>query len=337
LTASTLAAPVREHALAMFALLARAEAAVHAVAVDDVVFHEVGAWDSIADFVAAAWLIDALGTPAWTWAPPPLGGGRVDTTHGVLPIPAPATALLLRGFELIDDGVPGERVTPTGAAILRHLAELGAARDGEGSPSGAHGAVLAATGTGFGTRRLPGVANVLRCLAFAEVEQRPGRMRDEQIASVQFEIDDQASEDLAVALERIRATPGVLEAYQTPMIAKKGRLATQVLVLARPQAVEAVSELCFAQTTTLGLRIAQVQRRVLARAQRRVRRDDADAAEVRVKVAIRPSGECTAKAEIDDLARAADNRAGRERLRRHVESRALEETGTDERRAATDD
>ena len=109
---SGLARPVAERATAIFSVLAEAEAEVHGIAVEDATFHEVGAWDSIADIVCAAWLIDSLEPVTWSCAPLPLGGGQVRTAHGRLPVPAPATALLLRGFPTFHDGVDGERGDP---------------------------------------------------------------------------------------------------------------------------------------------------------------------------------------------------------------------------------
>lgn len=307
---------VLEHALALFALLAEAEGAVHGIAPEDVEFHEVGAWDSIVDFVGAAYLIAALAPQCWTWGPLPAGGGRVHTAHGVLPVPAPATALLLRGMELIDDGVSGERVTPTGAAIVKYLSQLNGA---SGAIRAGRPQVMAQIGYGFGTRKLPGIPNVLRCLAYAPSTALPAA-EDEEIATLQFEIDDQPAEDLAVALERIRQTQGVLEVYQLAAFGKKGRLATQVQILARIDAVASVSELCLAQTTTLGLRISRVWRRTLLRAGLKTAVPEA----VRVKVASRPAGKLTAKAEMDDLAKIPGPRAKRERARRRAEAQALE-------------
>ena len=118
---SGLDADVKKHALAIFNLLAEAEAKVHGVEVDSVTFHEVGAVDSIVDIVAAAQLISLIRADRWTSAPLPIGSGRINSAHGVLPIPAPAAALLLQGLPVIDDGVPGERVTPTGAALAAYL------------------------------------------------------------------------------------------------------------------------------------------------------------------------------------------------------------------------
>jgi len=315
---------VLRHALALFALLADAEAEVHGVSPDEVEFHEVGAFDSIVDFVAAAYLIATLAPERWTCAPLPLGGGRVKTAHGVLPVPAPATALLLRGLDVIDDGVDGERVTPTGAAIVRYLTKPGPgpgqARARPGPGPGQAPVFVVAAGHGFGTRKLPGMANVLRVLAFTHSARLPGPL-DEEIATLAFEIDDQTAEDLAVALDRIREAPGVLDAAQIPVHGKKGRLATQVQVLARLDAADEVADLCLSQTTTLGVRIGRVWRRTAMRAVVETHVPEP----VRVKVAQRPTGEITAKAEIEDLARIPGDRSRREEARRRAESQALEQ------------
>lgn len=310
LTGAGLDPAVLDHALALVRALAQAEAAVHGIAPEEVEFHELGAWDSTVDFVAAAYLVARVGARTWTWSPVPLGGGRARTAHGALPVPAPATVELLRGMEVLDDGVGGERTTPTGAAILRHL------RSRFPGAAAAAPARIAATGNGFGAMRLPGIPNVVRCLAFAAVEALPAP-HDEEIATLQFEIDDQSAEDLAVALDRIRAAEGVLEVYQLAAYGKKGRLATQVQVLARVEAAQAVAETCLAQTTTLGLRIARAWRRTLPRA------SVDTTAGVRVKVAGRPSGDLTAKAEMDDLARLEGGRAGRQAARERAEDEAL--------------
>ena len=159
---SGLDADVKKHAVAIFELLAEAEAKVHGVEVDSVTFHEVGAVDSIVDIVAAAQLISLIRADRWTSAPLPIGSGRINTAHGVLPIPAPAAALLLQGLPVIDDGVPGERVTPTGAALAR-LSHRAQARR-----SGGRICRLSRSGVGFGARTLPGISNCLRALAFDE-------------------------------------------------------------------------------------------------------------------------------------------------------------------------
>ena len=298
--------PVRARALAIFALLAQAESEVHAVPVDQVSFHEVGSWDSIADICCAAWLIEALGAPTWSSAPLPMGSGRVQTAHGRLPVPAPASAILLRGFPLVGDEHPGERVTPTGAAIMRHL-----------SPSFEpmrEPMVLTGDGTGFGTSTFDGMSNVLRLLAF---ERQDAGLRSEPVSVLAFEVDDQSGEDLAFALEQVRALEGVLDVTQSVVIGKKGRMAARIQVLARPSAAHSAIEACFEQTTTLGVRHQVVERTVLARSAHQV---EVDGLPVRVKAAKRPRGAVTAKAEMDDVAQATGGRAARERLRAAAES-----------------
>ena len=301
---------VRARAAAIFSLLAEAESRVHGTPVDAVRFHEVGGWDSIADVVSAAWLIEALGASGWSSAPLPLGRGRVDTAHGTLPVPTPATVLLLEGMPVHDDGRPGERVTPTGAAILRHLAPSFAPLPGP--------LRLVRSGSGFGARELEGMSNVLRLLAFDPLEAQEAA--SDRVTVCTFEVDDQSPEDLAVALDRLRAIDGVLDVVQAPVFAKKGRLGAQVQVLAHPGARARVIDEVFAQTTTLGVRWHEVNRAVLARDAVRVLEGGGT---VRVKRARRPGGGFTAKAEMDDVAALAGGRAARERVRNEAEEAAL--------------
>ncbi|WP_020094800.1 LarC family nickel insertion protein [Methylobacterium sp. 285MFTsu5.1] len=311
LEAADLAPAVRAHALGIFGHLAAAEARVHGIAVDAVAFHEVGAADSIADIVAAAHLIAALEARSWSVSALPLGSGRVRTQHGPLPVPAPATTLLLAGFATLDDGIPGERVTPTGAAILRHLC---GDDPGRGRPRG----ILGRTGIGFGIKVLPGLSNCLRALVLEDgAASRPGR-RD--LAVIAFEVDDQSGEDLATGLDRLRAEPGIVDVVQMPVIGKKGRMMARIQVLVRPESLEAAVAACFRETTTIGLRYHPVEGAVLARAARTVEHDGRS---VRVKIVARPGGR-TAKAEADD-ARDRPDHAARAALRREAERLALEQ------------
>ncbi len=307
---------VRDHALAIFGHLARAEARVHGIAVAAVAFHEVGAWDSIADIVAGAHLVDALGAERWEIGPLPLGSGRVRTAHGPLPVPAPATVLLLEGFATIDDGVAGERVTPTGAAILRHLRELG-------SPEAPRGPRrLGRTGIGFGTKTLPGLSNCLRLLVFDEAgaaqpaHAKPAPHRE--LAVIEFEVDDQSAEDLAMGLDRLRGHEHVFDVVQMPMFGKKGRMTTHVRALARVDGVTEAIAACFRETTTIGLRHHVVEGAALPRALATV---EVEGRPVRVKVVDRPGGR-TAKAEADD-ALAHATHATRAAIRREAERLAL--------------
>jgi len=310
---SSLAPAVRAHAVGIFAVLAEAEGRIHGVPADAVTFHEVGAADSIADIVAAAAVIEAVGPARWSVAPLPLGGGTVQTAHGMMPVPAPATALLLEGFAMHDDGIAGERVTPTGAAILRYL-ECGAAAPVRGT--------LRRSGYGFGTRRLPGVSNCLRALVFEDgaAASAPGHR---ELAVISFEVDDQSGEDLATGLERLRALPGVHDVLQMAAFGKKSRLAVHVQVLAAPDALDAAVEACFRETTTIGLRTHMVEGRALAR---RFAGVEIDGQEATVKLVERPGENgatvVTGKAEADHL-RPVASHAARMRLRQQAEQLAV--------------
>jgi len=312
LQACALTPSVRAHAIGIFTVLAQAEAKVHGKTIDTVSFHELGEWDSIADIVGAAFLIDAFASPGaaatWSVSSLPLGRGRAKTAHGILPIPTPATVLLLEGFEFADDGLEGERVTPTGAAILRHL--------GCTQSASRRSRRLLRTGIGFGTRTFTGISNVLRVLAFEEVREHRG---SDEVAQVQFEVDDQTPEDLAIALDKLRAHPSVLDVLQTPAFGKKGRMTMHIQLLADVADMEAVFDACFSETTTIGLRFQVMQRRKLARASTTV---EAAGRQMRVKIAERP-GRTTAKVEADDLLNVIGGRAERERLQREAEQVVL--------------
>ncbi len=206
-----------------------------------------------------------------------------------------------------DDGVPGERVTPTGAAILRHLDCFGCAR-----PPG----VLRRSGLGFGTRRLPGMSNCLRVLVF-EAAGTASTLEHRELAVINFEVDDQSGEELGAGLERIRAAAGVHDVIQIAAYGKKGRLAAHVQVLARPDALDAVVGLCFEETTTIGLRTQLVQSRALPR---RLVEVPVRGRPVRVKLVERPGG-VSGKAEADDVLATA-GQASRRRLRGEAEAEA---------------
>ena len=300
---SKLTSGVRQHTLGIFQLLAEAEARVHGIAVDDVHFHELADWDSIIDIVSAAWLIERIGAKSWSVAPLPLGSGLVNTEHGPLPVPAPATTLLLQGLETRDDGIPGERVTPTGAAILQYL-KPGART--------AQSGVLQRQGFGLGSRTLPDRANVLRMLAWENVT---ADLQTEQIIVIEFEIDDQTGEDLALALDRLRALEGVLDIGQMPYYGKKGRLAQHIQILAHANALDEICRHCLIETTTLGLRWRTEQRLILSRELRNIEMHS-------VKIVLRPDGSRTAKTDISTLHGQAGHKARAEK-RRDLEQKAL--------------
>jgi len=306
LVAAPLDSDTKREALALLASLAEAEAEVHGTGVEEVHFHELADWHSLLDVVAAGFIAARLAGATWTASPLPLGGGTVKTAHGVLPVPAPATARLLTGFPWRDDGTPGERVTPTGAAILRRLV----APETYARPR-LPGRLLA-IGMGAGTRTIAGLPNVTRALVF-ELASTPATAA---IATIEFDVDDMTGEEIAHAAKRLRATAGVVDASFGTRAGKKGRPLTDFRLLVEPAAIEAVARACFVETSTLGLRIGESQRHVLRREQVRV-----DA--LGVKVAQRPGGERTAKAEHDD-ARSGASLDERRRMREDAERRALE-------------
>ena len=306
LSDSALSPAVTDRAIAIFADLAEAEAKVHNKAVSDVAFHEVGAWDSIADIVAAAYLIESLGPCTWSIGPIPIGKGRVKTEHGLLPVPAPATVLLLDGFEFIDDGFPGERITPTGAAIIKHL------KPSQGIGKTAR--VLQRSGYGFGTRTFKGMSNILRVLEFSKTTTSSVFSSD-TVMVLNFEIDDQTAEELAVGLQKIRERQGVIDVIQSPVMGKKGRLLTSVQVLVRPGNAEDVINVCFHETTTLGIRQQVKARAIMNRSELETEQD------IRVKIVERPGG-ITAKADIDNIAN-IDGHKHRQKRRLDAQSDAL--------------
>ena len=311
---SNLKVPVLSRALQLIQLIAETEAEVHGVDVETVALHEVGDLDSLADMVGAAFLIEALAPCTWSASPLPVGGGFIQVAHGRMPVPAPATQLLLEGFNFVDDGVLGERITPTGAAILKHLVSS------DSLPAGRNRSV--GTGQGFGTRQLKGMANMLRVRMYEKASSTPSS--DQQVCVLEFVIDDQTPEDLAIGLENLRAHSDILEVLQIPAMAKKGRMGHVVQVIAKSGAKDAVAEACFIETTTLGLRWRTESRLVLDRTLTTTGQG------IGVKWARRPDGSISAKAEADDIANAGVGQYERGQLRHRAETDALNED-TDDR------
>ena len=295
------------HAVAILTLIAEAEAVIHRVEIDEVHFHEIADWDSLVDVVAAGSIAASLTGANWTVSPLPRGAGLVTTRHGLLPVPAPATASILIGYEWRDDGVGGERVTPTGAAILKHL--VGQQRRHYVSGR------MKAIGAGAGTRTLPGIPNVLRALVFEEISAT----EQDRIAVLSFEIDDMTGEEIAVAADRLRDLAGVLDLSIGCRSGKKGRRMDSFRLLIRPEAAPIVIDRCFLETSTIGLRIREEIRMTLSR-QSSTR--ESDGRPVGVKTVRRPEGEISAKVENDDLV--GDSLEARRRLKRLTEGGTLE-------------
>jgi hypothetical protein len=211
----------------------------------------VGAADSIADIVGACLAFELLGVTTIVSAPLNVGSGTVSTAHGILPVPAPATAALLRGKPIYSAGPAKELTTPTGAALAVTLA-----REFGGMPA----LKIAATGYGAGGYDFPDRANVLRVI----LGEESGATEATTIAVLEANIDDLSPQILAYAMERL-LEKGALDVTLQPIEMKKGRPGTLLRVLARPEDREAMAAVIFAETSTLGLRINGAERRVQAR------------------------------------------------------------------------
>lgn len=286
-----LAPRVRERALAIFDALARAEARVHGIPVRDVHFHEVGAVDAIVDVTAAALGVERLGVGRITASPVALGHGRVDTAHGTLPLPAPATLELLRGVPTEPAHVDWETVTPTGAAILRGLVDefrhMPALR-------------VRSVGHGAGDDRPGPLPNVVR--AVLGEAHGPGWDR---IVVLETNLDDLVPEHFDWLLERLLEA-GALDVSIQHVQMKKNRPGFLVRVLARPSDRAALAGILFAESSALGVRASEWDRMVLPREQRRVQ---TPYGRIRVKVVRPEPGRVEISAEYDDCKRAA-RRAG---------------------------
>jgi uncharacterized protein (DUF111 family) len=304
--AAGLEAGTADHAVAILTSIAEVEAAIHRVPVEAVHFHEIADWDSLIDVVAAGSLAAALEGACFSVSELPRGAGLVRTRHGLLPVPAPATASLLIGFRWRDDGIGGERVTPTGAAVLRHLV----GPDGAGRPPAS--GRLVSIGTGAGTRRLDGMPNVLRVLVF----EADAVVQTDAVAVLAFDIDDMTGEEIGVAAQRLRALPGVLDLTVGTRFGKKARLVSDFRLLVAPGAREKVAAACLSETSTIGLRWSIEQRFVLPRM--------AAASEigVRTKQVTRPGGEVTVKAESDEVS--GESLASRRALKARAETDAAD-------------
>ncbi|GAB4281701.1 MAG: nickel pincer cofactor biosynthesis protein LarC [Coriobacteriia bacterium] len=250
--AAPLSDAVRSSALAVFTALAEAEAAVHGTAVDDVHFHEVGAIDSIADVVGVCWALHALDVTRLVASPIATGAGTVRTAHGVLPVPAPATALLLRGAPVQSGPAEGELTTPTGAALVTTLADA----YGDLPPM-----TVVAVGHGAGTRQLS-VPNVAR--VFLGTQPGPSRSGLERVTLLETTIDHLSGEQLANAADRLRAA-GALDVWFAPVTMKKGRPGVVLSALARSAEAAALATRVIAETGSLGVRVLPAERVVAER------------------------------------------------------------------------
>ncbi len=250
-----LAPRAAERAERIFRRLGEAEAKVHRIDVENVHFHEVGAVDSIIDIVGAAVGFELAGIDEFACSRMDVGGGRVKTEHGILPVPAPATAELLRGAPAFSSGVERELVTPTGAAIATTLAtQFGRMPEMR----------VSAVGYGAGSADLAEQPNVLRFFIGEAISARTGERAEQTITVMEANVDDMSPQIYGYFVERALAA-GALDVFSTPVQMKKNRPGQLVTLLCEPGVADRLADLLFRETTSIGIRTYEVQRRCLAR------------------------------------------------------------------------
>jgi uncharacterized protein (TIGR00299 family) protein len=291
--ASNLAVPVKETAIRAFELLGGSEARIHNVDVEKIHFHEVGAVDSIVDIVTASAGIDALKIDKWFCSSLNVGGGMVDCAHGRFPVPAPATADLLRGLPTYSAHIEGELVTPTGAALIRVI-------DPTFGPQPAMR--VERIGYGAGTRNPKGFPNVLR-ISIGESDEAP--KNTDTVTVLETALDDLNPQIVGHVAEQALAQ-GALDVLCTPTQMKKGRPGTLITILCEPAKASTIQQLLFRETSTLGIRVRQEQRVILTRAFTTVSTPYGD---IRIKTGTLPEGmggtQTNATAEFEDCRAAA--------------------------------
>jgi hypothetical protein len=287
INAATLAPAVKQTAIHAFELLGASEAKIHNVPIEKIHFHEVGAVDAIIDIVAASAGIHALAIDKWFCSPLNVGGGMVDCAHGRFPVPAPATADLLRGLPTYSAHIQKELVTPTGAALIRALAPT----------FGTQPAMrVQHIGYGAGTRNPENFPNVLR-LSIGETNDATHAA----VAILETAIDDLSPQILAYVTERA-LTLGALDVMSTAVQMKKGRLGTLLTILADDAQVPALEDLLLRETSTLGVRIHHERRSCLDRAHTTV---VTPYGEIRIKLGSRNGEVFNAAPEFEDCRAAA--------------------------------
>ena len=298
-----LPAAVREKAKEVYRLLAAAESRAHGVSVEQVHFHEVGALDAVADITGVCWLMELLGPDRVIASPVNLGGGTVKTAHGLLPVPAPATAALLEGVPAYGGDIPAELCTPTGAALLKTFASSFGPL-----PMG----TIRGVGSGCGTKDFPR-ANCLRAFLIEEAGSAEGP--NDHVTELKANIDDMTGEDLGFAVERLLAA-GALDVFCTPIQMKKNRPGVLLTCLCRPEEADAMAAQILRHTSTFGVRRTDCTRYALA-----VERETVETplGEITKKTG-RGWGLIKHKAEFEDLAAAArDRKAPLREVRRAFE------------------
>jgi uncharacterized protein (TIGR00299 family) protein len=278
----------RDRAKALFQRLAEAEASIHQMPVDTVHLHEVGALDSIVDIVGAVFALEWLGADRIVCSPLNVGGGMVQSAHGLLPVPAPATVKLLGDAPVYGGAVQKELVTPTGALIVSSYAS---------SFGPIPSMSIERVGYGAGDRDDPTTPNVLRVLIGRAADRTP----TERVTVVECEIDDMNPQIFGVAMDRLYAA-GALDVFHAPVQMKKNRPGTLLTVIVPPAQRERIAAEIFRETTTIGLRYYDVDRECL---EREIVPVETPLGAVRFKIARRNGRVVNATPEFDDCARLA--------------------------------
>lgn len=255
--ASSLPLRVRDDAKKIFMEVATAEAKVHNSTIAKIHFHEVGALDSIVDIVGAAVCFERLGIEAAYSSPVRLGsGGFVDTAHGKLPLPAPAVSEILKGYPTVLTDVPHELTTPTGAAIIKAMSK---------GVLAAEALNVMEIGYGAGSMEFPELPNLLRIM----IAELPEKYGTDELVMVETNIDDMNPEIYPYVVEKLLAA-GANDAFLVPVIMKKGRPGILVSALVNRSRIDAITQVLFTQTSTIGVRIIPTERRKLAREAREI-------------------------------------------------------------------
>jgi uncharacterized protein (TIGR00299 family) protein len=282
ITGADLPERVRTRALAAYGRLAEAEARLHGVPIEEIHLHEVGSVDAVIDIVGCCLALESLGIDEIGGSPVPLGTGALASAHGALPLPAPATLEVLRGWPVFPAPFPGEWVPPTGAALLAGLGRAGP------PPAG----VVRTIGHGAGRRDPPEVANFVRALILDGAEESA-----DDIVEIACNLDDQPAVTLAAVPDLLFAA-GALDVWFAPVQMKKGRPGMVLHALAHPAQADRLADLVLRHTTTLGVRKAAWTRRVLDRWFEAV---ETPWGPVRVKVGGRGGDPWHATPETDDV------------------------------------
>ena len=288
---SSLSDAGKGRAIAMFRRLGEAESAIHGIPLDQIHLHEVGAIDSIIDIVGAVFALEWFAADRIVVSPLNVGGGMVKSAHGVFPVPAPATVKLLGQAPVYSSGIQSELLTPTGALILTEYA----------SSFGAMPSMrVDRVGYGAGDREMKETPNVVRVI----VGQASNEATSMRVVTLECEIDDMNPQIFGVLMDKLYAA-GALEVFYAPVQMKKNRPGTLMTVVGRPDQREALTDLIFRESTTIGVRYQEMWRECLDREMVTV---TTPVGPVRFKVAHRQGRVLNAQPEFDDLAKLAAER-----------------------------